>query len=357
MLADEPAQWPENTGERMVAALKTARGKIAGSRAVYLGTRPAGAGHFFERQLRGDRAVVYAADKEADPMRAPSWHAANPSLRWMPELRAAIREEAAEAGRDPGALAAFRALRLNQGVSDVAESSLLDAGVWEAAELTAGPEGPERSGPYCLGVDLGSGAAMSAVAAYYPESYGLDCFAAFPRLPSLKERGMRDGVGRLYEEIAARGELIVAGERVADVRELLAEVLRRWGVPRWIVCDRWREKELRQELERGGFPTGAALVTRGQGFMDGAADVREFRRAILNGYVTPPESLLLRAAMMEARTVGDAAGNWKLSKKAEGGRRALARDDAAAATVLAVAEGRRRVKSSPPPGWRYRGVA
>ena len=31
ILADEPAQWPTGTGEQMVAALRTSRGKIAGS--------------------------------------------------------------------------------------------------------------------------------------------------------------------------------------------------------------------------------------------------------------------------------------------------------------------------------------
>ena len=51
-------------------------------------------------------------------------------------------------------------------------------------------------------------------------------------------------------------------------------------------------------------------------------------------------SLLLRSAMSEARTVSDPAGNSKLSKKNEAGRRQNARDDAAAA-ILAVSEGER----------------
>ncbi len=41
VLADEPAQWPETTGERMVAALRTAAGKQPHSRFVALGTLPA----------------------------------------------------------------------------------------------------------------------------------------------------------------------------------------------------------------------------------------------------------------------------------------------------------------------------
>ena len=90
--------------------------------------------------------------------------------------------------------------------------------------------------------------------------------------------------------------------------------------------------------------------------MDGGADVRDFRRAMVEGRVRPVPSLLLAAAMSEARTVGDPAGNWKLAKSTQGGRRRRAKDDAAAAAILAVAVGA-RTGPSPPRRWRYRGVA
>ena len=80
------------------------------------------------------------------------------------------------------------------------------------------------------------------------------------------------------------------------------------------------------------------------GYQDGAEDVRAFQRAVLGGKVFPPRSLLLRNAMSEARSVRDPSGNEKLAKRGEGGRRALARDDAAAAAILAVAEGTRAAK-------------
>ena len=53
VLADEPAQWPETTGERMVAALRTAAGKQPHSRFVALGTRPADETHWFAKMLSG----------------------------------------------------------------------------------------------------------------------------------------------------------------------------------------------------------------------------------------------------------------------------------------------------------------
>ena len=112
-----------------------------------------------------------------------------------------------------------------------------------------------------------------------------------------------------------------------------------------IICDRWREAELRDALEKSGFPL-TALEVRGQGFRDGGEDVRLFREACLADAVKPSRSLLMTAAMCEARVVMDAAGNAKLSKNAQGGRRLRARDDAAAAAILAVAAGYRRAKKA-----------
>ena len=80
----------------------------------------------------------------------------------------------------------------------------------------------------------------------------------------------------------------------------------------------------------------ARLEVRGMGFKDGAEDVRGFRRACLEGDVMPVESLILASAMAAARVVLDPAGNSKLSKNTQGGRRLKARDDAAAAAILAV---------------------
>ena len=87
------------------------------------------------------------------------------------------------------------------------------------------------------------------------------------------------------------------------------------------------------------------IVARGQGFKDGGEDVREFRRAVLGGAVVPVRSLVLRAAVGEARVATDPAGNAKLAIAGEGTRRRKrARDDVAAAAILAVAEGRRRAR-------------
>ena len=256
----------------------------------------------------------------------------NPSLNHFPDLELALRTEAGQAKKDGALLASFDALRLNLGTADTEVSFLLDATLWSDCEGQA-----ERSGPCVWGVDLGTSAAQSAIACYWPESGRLESFAAFPCEPSLSERGLRDGVGNLYVQCSNRGELVTLGQRATDVAALLAEALNRFGKPSLVVADRWREVELRDALDKAGVPP-AALILRGMGFKDGAEDVRNFRRAMADGKVTPLPSLLLRSAMSEARTVSDPAGNSKLSKGSQGGRRLRARDDAAAA-VLAVSAG------------------
>ena len=268
----------------------------------------------------------------------------------MPDLLSAIRNEANQAKADPALLAGFEALRLNLGTDDVAVSTLLSAGLWQTIEGEA-----ERAGPCVWGVDLGTSAAQSAVAAYWPETGRLECVAAFPAEPSLAVRGLRDGVGNLYVECARRGELITVGGRAVDVGCLLQEALGRFGKPSRVVADRWREAELRDALAASGVPP-AAFEARGMGYRDGAEDVRGFRRACADGRVAPVPLLLLRSAMAEARTVSDPTGNAKLSKGSQGGRRLRARDDAAAAAILAVAVGVRQ-PSQLKPRWRYRGMS
>ena len=341
ILCDEPAQWPPGTADRMLAALRTSLGKTPGSKLVALGTRPAGSGHWFARMLRSaDYSQVHAARPDDPPFWARTIRRANPSAAHLPSLQRQLATEAEAARRDPDALAAWRALRLNGGTDDTERSVLLDADTWAGLE-----SGAPAIGRYVLGLDLGQNAAMSAAVAYWPAGR-LEALAVFPEVPPLAERGLSDGVGDLYRRMAERGELLQAGRRVSDVRALLGEVLSRWGRPAVVVCDRWREAELRQALEAVRFPL-ADLSVRGQGFKDGGEDVRRFRRAILSGHVSPEKTLLLTSALAEARVVGDPAGNWKLSKSAEGGRRQKARDDAAAAAILAVSEGARRWHSEP----------
>ena len=182
-----------------------------------------------------------------------------------------------------------------------------------------------------MGLDLGSGASMSAVAACWAGTGRLECIAAFPSQPSLGERGLADGVGSLYVTMQQTGDLLKLGDHVVQIDRLLEAAFSRFGYTGVILCDRWREAELLDALSSIGAST-VPVITRGQGFRDGGEDVRHFQRAILSGQVRPQKSLLLRSAMAEAVTVSDPAGNRKITK-----RRDRSRDDAAVAACLAGA--------------------
>ena len=81
--------------------------------------------------------------------------------------------------------------------------------------------------------------------------------------------------------MAARGELLTAGRRVSDIGSLLDEARSRWGLPKIIGCDRWREAELRQALEAAAFPLTALEVTRTRLQRRRQSDLRAFRAACL----------------------------------------------------------------------------
>ena len=339
VLADEPAQWGAS-GEAMYSALATSLGKLADARLIALGTRPAGGGSWFARLLEGGPHVyaqVHAAAPDAPIDDAETWETANPSLPYFPALRKALERESARALVDASLLPQFRALRLNAGIADVAQSTLIDADTWERVEAV---ELRTRSGPLVLGVDLGGASAMTAAAAFWPDTGRLEATAWFPGLPPLAERGLRDGVGAAYERMAERGELLTTRGRTVPVADVLRWCLEHWGRPAVVVGDRFKQSELEQALDDAGLSVG--VVWRGQGWKDGSADVSAFRRAVLDGRVSAPVSLLIRSALAEAVTVADASGNEKLAKQSEGGRRVRARDDVAAAMILAVAEGQRR---------------
>ena len=340
-ICDEPAQWGPR-GEHLASAARTGLGKRAGARLLAIGTRPASDSNWFARQLAESDpsvyALTYAAGPDADPFAESTWRLANPALdAGMPDIEV-LRAEARLASREPAELATFRALRLNMGLSEIDAPMLLDSTTWRGVETDALPA---REGPHALGIDLGGTAAFSACSAYWPASGRLEGFVACGTEPELSQRALNDGVAGVYESMRDAGELLSMGGRVVPVGWLLREAISRFGRPCAIAADRWRAGELADGVREARLSLPEPSW-RGQGWKDGAADVRAFRAAVLTGRVAAPVSLAMRAAFAEARTARDPAGNEKLAKAGEAGRRKRGRDDLAASIILAVAEGARR---------------
>ena len=353
-ICDEPSQWGPR-GESLAAAIRTALGKRRDARALFLGTRPASDSHFFARLLaESDPAVyaqVHAAGPDDRPFHRRTWHKANPGPPYGLPLVEVLAAEARLARRDPAELASFRALRLNQGTSDVEVAFLIDSETWRGVECATLPP---REGPYSLGLDLGGTAAFTAAAAWWPRTGRLEGFVACGNIPALSERALNDGVSGVYEAMREAGELAQLGGKVVPAGAFLRECVGRWGQPKAVAADRYRAGE----LEDGVMDAGLSLpmpTWRGQGWRDGSQDIRAFRAAVLDGRVAAPVSLAMRAALSEAKTVSDSAANEKLAKAGEGQHRRRGRDDLAAAIVLSVAEGVRREGSRPVKRWTYRG--
>ena len=294
VIGDEPTQWGPR-GELLAAAIRTALGKRRDARALFIGTRPASDAHFFARLLAEDDpavfALTYAAGRDDPPFAMRTIRKANPGVDYgLPDIET-LRAEMRLAKRDPAELATWRALRLNQGTSEVENRMLIDVLTWREVETG---ELPPREGPMSLGVDLGGTAAFSAAAAYWPRTGRLEGFVACGTDPELSQRALADGVAGVYEAMRDAGELVQLGGRVVPVGAFLAEAVRRYGRPQAIAADRWRAGE----LEDGVRDARLALpepTWRGQGWKDGAVDVRLFRAAVLEGRVAAPVSLAMRA--------------------------------------------------------------
>ena len=331
ILCDEPSSWLHTQAEQMVSALLTSLGKLEDARICFLGTRPGHPDHFFQRLLDGaaDYSLCYSTSEallKNKPFTQKAIRQANPSWNYMPSLCKSTLNSVKRAKKDATFLQSYLSLQLNGGVPDSVESVLLEATTWEKSEADVPAEGPT-----VWGIDLGTNFSQSGLACFWPETGRLEGMAAFPKRPSLATRGIKDGVGNLFQRCFDSNELITCGEHSVDVCELLRTAVARFGKPSRIVCDRWRQADLLDACLAEQLEVPIEWV--GQGFKDGARDVRVFRRAMVDSVVSPVKSLLMRSAMSVARTVSDPSGNSKIQKKG------TSRDDPAVAAVLAVSSG------------------
>ena len=287
-----------------------------------------------------------------------SWanvQAANPGLREAPALAAAIKDELAQAKKDGASAHGFRAYRLNMGTSETGREALIDAASWERVET----DDPDMRGEYVLGVDLGGASSWSAVAGYWPETGYLSALACTGDDPALEAREREDNVeSGLYERMARAGDLrVIAGKRVPDPLDILAPALERWGKPAFVAADRFRQGELLDAMTALGI-ADVELLARGMGMVDGVADVRDFRKAVLNGRVKPRRCLLLYSSVAAAEVRITISGDSVLVKGSPGARKPQGRDDCACAAMLAVAVGKRAADADAlkPAEWKVRTI-
>ncbi len=337
-LCDERGFWPDDKGTSLENAITSACGK-RGGRVLLISTSAPTDSHDFSRLLddpgEGVFAVEYRAPDHLPPDSEEAILAANPgcaegiggSLEW---LQAAARRAVSRGGH---ALSNFKLFHLNMRCSAENRAMLISSDRWQACEVSTLPP---RSGPLCVGLDLGGSSSMSAWASFWPETQRLEAYGAFPRSPELIDRGRNDGVGGRYQQMLEAGELMLCGQQVVDVPIFIGAMLDKLEgyAIQSICCDRFRQSEFLEALAKTSL--NIMPTWRGQGWKDSAEDVERFRQFTFDGKIKVLPSLLLRSALSECVTLIDPTGAAKIAKA-----KATSRVDAATATVMAVGEGSR----------------
>ena len=100
---------------------------------------------------------------------------------------------------DPAILASFEASAIeSRHKRHGTRQMFLDVEVWRKIEGIADMAGRCYFGVSTLGT---SAAQIRCSSSYWPDSGRLECIAAFPSEPGLEERGIRDGVVRLVQQV------------------------------------------------------------------------------------------------------------------------------------------------------------
>ena len=332
VVGDEPGSWERKGGQLLNDAIETAKGKPGSPlRSIYIGTlAPSEDGWWHDLVDGGSRGSTYVMALQG---RRKQWadideiKRANPLTRISDRFLAKLIEERDEARLDARKKARFLSYRLN--VPTAEESTvLLTVEEWE---LLTSREVPPRVGRPIVGLDLGGGRAWDAALAIW-RSGRSEALAVAPGIPTLKMQEQRDGVAKgLYEVLEAGGQLFtVPGKRDPEPTHLIGSVMRRWGPPAVIICDRFRLSALTDAVRNR-----ATILPRVARWSESTEDVDSLRRIVRDGplSIAPSSRSLVLASLSAARIKSTDQGSVRLVKR---GSNNTGRDDVAASLVLAA---------------------
>ena len=332
IFCDELGLFPPNARE-MVGGLRSSLSARAGK---FLGLSVRGTSELLQeildRSHLDDTAVhLYAGSPDADLDDVENWHRGNPGLGDIKSLQY-MQTEAARVLATPGDQNLFRSLDLNENI-DPTRSMIVAVRDWQDCTTT---KLPPRQGEVVIGVDLGGSVSMTALAAIWIRSGRMECWAAYGSTPDLKSRGIDDGVGNRYEQMAERDELLVFPGRTTPVIPFLREIFdtRLRGCPVLaLAADRHRKDDLLDAIDLSGIQVGSVEL-RGMGASNtahGSADVRSFQKLVYDKWLKIKPSLLMASAIKEANLAFDRLGNPFIEKS-----RSRGRIDSLSAGVLAT---------------------
>lgn len=344
--------------------LETALGKRTRSLGLVISTQAESDEHrlsvMIDDALSGaDPSIVcqlLAAPADADPFDEAVLRAVNPALGIYLSERDLLAEMA-KAKRIPAFEARFRNRRLNQRVDANQENRIVTAAVWNSC---AGPAPIDRAslrGRTCFGgLDLSGKHDLTALVLVFPDEAKEPNYDILPIIwtpeAQLEARRAKERENfKLWIQQSfintVPGPVIRFDWIAAELARLSAE----FNI-RAIAYDRWRIDDLKLDL--ADADCSVPLESRGQGFKDAGPDVEMLAELALSGRLRHGNNPVLRAAMSNAITVSDPAGNLKVDKDRSNGRGPVRVDPAVA---LAMACG--LAARTPPPKvsvYRSRGL-
>ena len=332
VILDEPGSYEVTGGQDLWDAVTTAQGKPGSKMRILLaGTRaPAKPGSWWLELLdKGSHGSTYVQQLVGDSERWDNWNEirrVNPLSVIDAGFRRKLLEERDEARKDDRLKARFMSFRLNR--ESVNETAMLfSVDEWrrcEAREL-----GSDEGAPI-VGVDLGAGRAWSAATALYG-SGRLEAFAVCAGIPDIETQTKRDLQPRgSYQRIVDDGSLLIdTGRHIPRVAFVVDEILRRWPLTEFAICDRFRLPELLD-----AFAGRVHVVPRVTQWSSASEDIRAIRELALDGMLSVARASrsLMRMSLYAAVLQHDTSGNCRLIKRGSNG---TDRDDVAHALVLA----------------------
>lgn len=341
-----PSMWAyDELGEapdgQLLNVLLESEGKREKTLGIVLSTQAADDAHplsvlIDDAAASGDPSTylqIHVAPADADPFDDETIKAANPAWGHFLDLEA-LQKSRDRARRMPAFEPSYRRLRLNQRIDTNAEARILPPGVWKR---NGGPvDRKALKGRTCFGgLDLSGKHDLTALVLVFPDDAG--CYDVLPIFwtpqDQIAGRPARERENfelwiRQGHMIAVPGPTIRSGWIAAEMARLASE----FDI-RAIAFDRWRIDDLRQDLADIGCKM--ELEPRGQGFKDQGPDIEVLAEYAMHDRLRHGGHPVLTAAMSNAVTEPDPAGNLKIAKDRSHGRGVL-RVDGAVALAMAL---------------------
>lgn len=350
---DELAQVADT---ELLDNLETAQGKRKRSLGLIISTQAESDEHRLSQMIDDglsgvDPSIVVhllAAPEDADPFNETTIRAVNPALGiYLNEED--VFGDARKARRMPAFEPRYRNRRLNQRVNSDPENRLFPAAVWKACAGSV--DRGALKGRRCFGgLDLSGKNDLCALVLVFPSDDSAPVYDVLPLFWTPE--------GQLEQRVAVEQERFRQWITAGHLRAIQGPVIRTDFIAadlaglatefniEAIAYDRWRIDDLKLDLVDADCDV--PLEPRGQGFKDIGPDIEVLAELALTGRVRHGANPVLTAAVSNAITLSDPAGNLKIDKP-RGNSRGPVRVDGAVALAMALGLASRFVPPPPKP--------